>query len=82
MSTVLSVHAAHQGDLRVRASNGAHEVLMDYPLWPDEAGAGFTPLQMLLVSLAACSLNSLLVILKRRMNQPVTDIEVDVEAAC
>ena len=80
MSTVLSVHAAHQGAMRVCVSNGAHEVLMDYPLRPDELCIGFTPLQMLLASLAACSVNSLMVVLKRRLNQPVTGIEVDVQA--
>lgn len=80
MSTVLSVRAAHQGGMRVCASNGAHEVLMDYPLRPDESCAGFTPLQMLIASLAACSVNSLMVVLKRRLDQPVTGIEVDVRA--
>ena len=80
MSTVLSVRAAHQGGMRVWASNGAHEVLMDYPLRPDEACVGFTPLQMLLASLAACSVNSLMVVLKRRLNQPVAGIEANVRA--
>jgi putative redox protein len=81
MSAVLSVHAVHQGAMRVQATNGTHEVLMDYPLQADEKCAGLTPLQMLLASLAACSVNSLMVVLKRRMNQPVTGIEVDVRAS-
>ena len=80
MSTALSVHAVHQGAMCVLAKNGTHEVVMDYPLQAGEKCAGFTPLQMLLASLAACSLNSLMVVLKRRMNQPVTGIEVDVRA--
>jgi putative redox protein len=80
MSTVLSVHAVHQGAMRVQATNGTHEVVMDYPLQAGEKCAGFTPLQMLLASLAACSLNSLMVVLKRRMNQPITGVEVDVRA--
>ena len=80
MSTVLSVSATHQGGMRVRASNGTHEVLMDYPMRPDEPCVGFTPLQMLLASLAACSVNSLWVVLNRRLKQPVTGIEVQVRA--
>jgi len=80
MSTMLSVHAVHQGAMRVEASNGSHEVLMDYPLQPNEKCAGLTPLQMLLASLAACSANSLMIVLKRRLNQRVTGLEVDVRA--
>jgi putative redox protein len=80
MSTMLSVHAVHQGAMRVQASNGTHEVLMDYPLLPDEKCAGLTPLQMLLASLAACSANSLMIVLKRKLDQPVTGLEVDVRA--
>lgn len=80
MSTVLSVRAVHQGGMPVCASTGAHEVLMDYALRLDEPCAGFTPLQMLLASLAACSVNSLMVVLRRRLDQPVTGIEVDVRA--
>lgn len=81
MSTALSVHAVHQGAMRVLATNVTHEVPMDYPLQADDKCAGLTPLQMLLASLEACSLNSLIVVLKRRMNQPVTGIEVDVRAS-
>jgi putative redox protein len=80
MSTMLSVHAVHQGAMRVEATNGNHEVLMDYPLQPNEKCAGLTPLQMLLASLAACSANSLMLVLKRKLNQPVTGLEVDVRA--
>lgn len=81
MSSVLSVHAVHQGAMRVLVSNGIHDVMMDYPLQPDEKCAGMTPLQMLMASLAACSANSLMVILKRRLNQPVIGLEVDVRAS-
>ena len=38
--------------------------------------AGLTPLRMLLASLAACSGNTLAVLL-RKMRQPVGDVEVD-----
>jgi putative redox protein len=79
MSTLLSVHAVHQGAMRVQAGNGKHDVVMDYPLRPDEQSAGFTPLQMLLASLAACSANSLMIVLKRKLNQPVEGLEVDVQ---
>jgi len=33
-----------------------------------------------MASLAACSANSMMVVLKRRLNQPVTGIEIDVRA--
>jgi putative redox protein len=80
MSTMLSVHAVHQGAMRVLASNGTYEVLMDYPMQPGEGCEGLTPLQMLMASLAACSANSLMLVLKRKLNQPVTGLEVDVRA--
>jgi len=80
MSTMLSVHAVHQGAMRVQASNGMHEVRMDYPLQPGEECIGLTPLQMLMASLAACSANSLMIVLNRKLNQPVTGLEVDVRA--
>jgi len=76
MTTELSVHAVHQGGMRVLAGTANHKVLMDYPLQPGEAGEGLTPLQVLLASLAACAANSVMVILKK-MNQPVTGLEVD-----
>lgn len=80
MSTVLTVHAVHQGSMRVLASSGTHEVLMDYPLQEGRQCEGMTPLQMLLASLAACSANSLMIVLKRKLNQPVTGLEVSARA--
>jgi len=74
--TELSIHAVHQGGMRVVAGDGAHRVMMDYPMQTGDAGAGLTPLEMLLASLAACSVNSMMAILKRRLNQPVTGLEV------
>src|ERR1039457_3924519 len=76
MTTELFVHAIHQGGMRVLASTQNHQVLMDYPLQPGDAGEGLTPLQMLLASLAACSANSVMVLLKK-MNQPIAGLEVE-----
>ena len=76
MTTELSVHAVHQGGMRVLAGTSSHKVLMDYPLQAGETGKGLTPLQMLLASLAACAANSVALLLKK-MNQPVTGLEVD-----
>jgi len=79
MITDLTLHAAHQGGMRVQAGTGGHVVLMDYPLHAGDAGAGMTPLQMLLASLAGCSANSLMVVLKK-MNQAVEALEVEAHA--
>jgi putative redox protein len=76
MTTELSVHAVHQGGMRVLAGTANHKVVMDYPLQPGATGEGLTPLQMLLASLAACSANSVMLILKK-MNQPVAGLEVE-----
>jgi putative redox protein len=76
MTTELSVHAVHQGGMRVLAGTASHKVLMDYPLQPGATGEGLTPLQMLLASLAACSANSVMLILKK-MNQPIAGLEVE-----
>ena len=72
----LSVHAVHQGGMRVLAGTASHKVLMDYPLQPGDVGEGLTPLQMLLASLAACAANSVVLLLKK-MNQPVSGLEVN-----
>jgi putative redox protein len=79
MKAELKVHAAHDGGMRVVASDGKFDVLMDYPLDEGESSAGPTPLTMLLASLAACSVNSVLVVLKK-MRQPVAGVEVDASA--
>ena len=76
MKTELKVHAAHDGGMRVLTSDGQFDVLMDYPLDAGEKSAGPTPLTMLLASLAACSVNSVLMVL-RKMHQPVAGVEVD-----
>ena len=79
MNTELMVCAKHEGGMRIRATHGAFELLMDYPMEPEGCAAGSTPLAVLLESLAACSLNSVLVVLKK-MQQPVTGLEVEVRA--
>ena len=79
MKTELKVHAAHDGGMRVLASDGNFDVLMDYPMDAGESSAGPTPLTMLLASLAACSVNSVMVVLKK-MHQPVAGLEVDATA--
>ena len=76
MTTELSVHAIHQNKMRILASTTDHKVLMDYPLQPGMASEGLTPLQMLLASLAACATNSVVLLLKK-MNQPVSGLEVE-----
>ena len=79
MITDLFVHAVHQGGMRVLAKSAGHQVLMDYPLQPGETGTGMTPLQMLLASLAGCSVNSVMAVLKK-MNQAVEGLEVEAHA--
>jgi len=74
MPSELLIHAVHRGGMRVEAGDGVHTVSMDYPL---QAGnAGLTPLQLLLASLAACSANSLIALL-RRSDQQVRGLEVN-----
>ncbi|MGC1421158.1 MAG: OsmC family protein [Terracidiphilus sp.] len=75
MKTELTVHAVHEGGMRVLASDGEFHVTMDYPMVAGENMAGPTPLTMLLASLAACSLNSVVAILKK-MQQPLAGLEV------
>src|SRR5674476_899786 len=78
MPTELAIHAVNRGGMIVTAGDGRHTVTMDYPMPGAESEelAGLTPLRMLLASLAACSGNSLAVLL-RKMRQPVGEVEVD-----
>ena len=78
MAGRLSVHAVHEGDMRIRATTGEHTVQMDYPMGGAECGA-FTPLQLLLASLAGCGGNTMALLL-RRHDQPVSGIEVTASA--
>lgn len=79
MQTELVVRAVHEGGMRVRANSGEFDVVMDYPVGSSETLSGPTPLTMLLASLAACSVNSLMAVLKK-MQQPVTGLGVEARA--
>ena len=80
MPTEAHVHAVHEGGMRITAGDGEHSITMDYPMpGADSDLAGITPLKTLLASLAGCSGNALAVLLAK-MRQPVSGIEVDVNA--
>ena len=76
MPTDLRIHARHESGLRVSATNGRHAITCDYPVAPGQQPAGFTPMELLLVSLAACT-GSVVASLLRRLHQPVEGVEVD-----
>ena len=76
MTRELSVRAVHLGGMRVLAESGDHKVLTDYPLKAGNAAEGMTSLELLLASLATCSANSVLALLKRANDQHVTGLEV------
>jgi uncharacterized OsmC-like protein len=80
MPSELILHAHHQGGLRVLAQTDAHAVQTDYPLQPGQETEGMTSLQLLLAALATCSANGLRLILGRRMNLTVTDLDVEARA--
>jgi putative redox protein len=63
--------------MKVAVRCGEHEVLTDYPLQPDQAAAGFRPMELLLAALGACT-GSVLALLLGRLRQPVAGLEVDV----
>ncbi len=76
MASELSVHAVHLDEMRVLAESGNRKVLTDYPLTPERPLEGLTSLELLLASLATCATNSVLALLKRKMSQPVTGLDV------
>jgi len=78
MPTELVIHAVNRGGMVVTAGDSRHTVTMDYPMpgADSEELAGLTPLRMLLASLAACSGNSVAVLL-RKMRQPLEAVEVE-----
>jgi uncharacterized OsmC-like protein len=76
MPTELYIRAVHEGGLRMLATNGTYAVTTDYPVTPAAAVAGFKPMELLLVSLAACT-GSVVASLLGRMRQPVASVEVD-----
>jgi putative redox protein len=89
MPSELTVRATHCGGMRIDASCGEYTVQLDYPApaglpvlryegdcaSPDGACEGFTPLQLLLASLAGCAGNTMALLLARGA-QPVNGIEV------
>jgi putative redox protein len=79
VNTELTVHAVHEGGMRVQVSDGNFHVLMDYPLDANQTIVGPTPLTMLLASLAACSANSVMAVLQK-MQQPVSHFAVEAHA--
>jgi putative redox protein len=76
MNSELSVRAVYLDGMRVLAECGDHQILTDYPLPAGRPVEGFTSLELLLASLATCAANSLLAVLKRKMNQPVAGLEI------
>lgn len=78
MPSELTVHATHQGDMRILADARGRSLQMDYPL-KNQNGEGMTPLEALLCSLAGCSGNTLALLL-RKASQPVEGIETLVRA--
>lgn len=75
MPSELLIHAVHQGGMHIVAEAGGCSVSMDYP-WQPDVSTRFSPLMLLLASLAGCSGSTLVVILERRMQQPVGGLEV------
>jgi putative redox protein len=74
MPSQLTVHATHQGDMRIVADARGRSLQMDYPM-KSGGEEGMTPLETLLASLAGCSGDTLALLL-RRAAQPVEGIEV------
>jgi putative redox protein len=70
-----TVEAVQQQGMQFVVTVGPHSVVTDYPLEPDEDGAGPRPLEMLLGSLASCAGGSMTALL-RRAGQQVTGIRV------
>jgi len=65
MSTELTVHAVHQGALRIQAETRGHTIQMDYPAQAGGETTGQTPLELILSSLAGCAGNTLALLLRK-----------------
>lgn len=76
MASDLIVRAVYLDGMRVLAENGKHQILTDYPSQTGAQVEGFTSLELLLASLATCSANTVMALLRRKLNQPVTGVEV------
>jgi putative redox protein len=70
-----TVEAVQRQGMQFVVTAGPHTVMTDYPLKPDDAGAGPRPLEMLLGSLASCAGGSLAALL-RRAGEPVRGLRV------
>jgi len=73
----LSVRGVYLDGMRVLAESGNHKVLTDYPLPEGRPVEGLTSLELLLASLATCAANSVLAVLKHKMQKPVEGLEVN-----
>ena len=65
MSNEYVVEAVHRQGMQFDCTVGVHSVTMDYPLKPEETGAGPRPLEMLLASPASCAGGTLAVLLRQ-----------------
>jgi len=79
MPTELSVRATQEGGMRFSITARGHSVITDYPLQPEDQGAGMRSLELLLASLASCAGGSLVVLL-RKLQQPAQGVEVNARA--
>jgi putative redox protein len=75
----LMVTASFKGGMKVDAEADGHRVRMDYPIPPQDTSEGFTPLQLLLASLAGCAGN-VVPLLLQRMRQPLEGLRMNVRA--
>ncbi len=77
MPTELRVQVVHESGLRMRATNGVHTVVTDYPMQSGDPCEGLKPMELLLASLGACG-GSVIASLLKRAGQPTTGVEVNV----
>ncbi|HEY5530117.1 MAG TPA: OsmC family protein [Thermoleophilia bacterium] len=80
MPSELAVHATHNQGMCLTMGAGKHSVTVDYPLQPGQETEGMRPLELLLSSLAGC-VGGIMAMLLRRMEEPVSGLEVDVRGA-
>ena len=73
----LFVRAVHRGEMRVDVQVRDRVMEMDYPA---VAGKDPTPLEVLLASLAACTANTIHLVLCRKMGVPIDSLEVEAKA--
>jgi putative redox protein len=76
MPSELLIQANHMGAMKVVGGTPDYSVTMDYPLAPGQEITGLTPLQLLLLSLAGCSANSMMFLLTKKLKQTITGLSV------